>query len=51
MTAENKAQKDRIDRARRRLLKAGAYVPPVILATALTVENVFASGNHGHGKR
>lgn len=36
------------DRARRLLLKAGVYAAPAVLATALTAQNVYASG-HGNG--
>ncbi|MCL4544278.1 MAG: hypothetical protein M1118_06730 [Chloroflexi bacterium] len=42
---------ERVDAARRRLLKAGIYVTPVIVATALTVQNVYASGSPNGGKK
>ena len=34
-------------RARRLLLKVGIYAGPAILATALTAQNVYASGHSG----
>ena len=36
-----------VDRARRLLLKVGVYAGPAILATALTAQNVYASGHSG----
>lgn len=44
VTGEQRTKAD-VDRARRMLLKAGIYVGPAVLATALTVQNVYANSN------